>query len=557
MFVHARLLRCAACASLGAVLAASPFAVAQVADPLKPEGVTLGMPLAQADTVLTSFGYQKRRDCVYAKRDGEVLASVILRTQASRCTADGTVGQITFERHGEGAIDGTPPEVIGRMNKSIGGEPSCSALTDRAASCRWVSPSGAPHIGSLHTMASPQLLRLALRSPKEGERPASATNSSAGAAAARPSPPAQTPEDVRVVASPKKNVDNSTEGLELVNRSSAPPQEGRLDIEGVRLGMTGAEVTDVLRPKGWVSNVDSMNEQTRVFWESKGGLPPPEGFKLDTAPGAPAISLRYAYPPNVAAADRPVNEIRFEIRSKADRAATDAAIQEVFAAYVARHGEPDACKSRPHRTNYSCTWTRKAEGGEETLHWLRSSVRPSLTLKAGPGPAAAAADPSPPAQTSNAASTPSARTGLAVEGVFLGMLRQEVMDALLRAGYEEQRSDALWFSRYEPGRIKQDRIQMTYDGDGGVSSVQGAVNNAAGYDQRRQELVARWGPPDSCTAPGKPAEGWMAEVVRKHGGREGTMIPNCTWTREEQGQQQRLHVTFEKEMDRYALSQTR
>jgi len=343
MPLHAKLLWWAPYASLGAVLAGHPVAIAQVHDPLKPDGVTLGMSIAEADTVLATSGYEKVRDCLYRKRDQGARATVFLQRSRSTCSADETLDYMRLERHGEGAIDGTPAEVIDRMSKSIGDKADCPRGVDRVGICRWNAPSGARHIGSLSVLAGFQLFRLVLEAPEEGEQRNTATSSSAAAE-------------------------------------------------------------------------------------------------------------------------------------------------------------------------------------------------------------------SPPVQRNATSSPSSAQSGLALEGVYLGMTRHEAKEALLSAGYDEQRPDALWFRRYEPGRTKQDGIQITYGGDNRVRVARGTINKVVlDYDQRRQELIAKFGPPASCIEPDMPAEGPLAEIAARHGGKKGTLTPTCTWTRDEQGQKLRLLVKFDQEMNSYVL----
>ena len=338
-------------------------------DPLASGALAIGMPLKEARSLLGSYGLREEGETCEFRKD---QLSVTIRTEpqsrtghmSTECADGKPLRYILYQ----GLRVDTPLTAFAkRAGQRFGKPPQCVALRDDYVQvCAWRSPPGMPLVAFADFRGEKTSLALRLNGI-EGPN----------------APPAAGGNAYVPVSAPEQSAD----GADSARPDAVASRTDRLDIEGVLLGMTGAEVADVLRPKGWVSDLDSMSDKKRAFWESKGGLPPPQGFRLGSGPGSPAgIDLRYAYPPGVAAADRPVIEIDyFPVPSpKGDVAATDAAVQAIFETYVARHGKPADCKASSRWPNNSCTWTQRVDGRDEVLHWQRGiGGRPALTLKSG------------------------------------------------------------------------------------------------------------------------------------------------------------------------------
>ncbi len=365
---------------------------------------------------------------------------------------------------------------------------------------------------------------------------------------------------------------------EQVRESAVGVQDGHFDIEGVYLGMTGEQITSVLQKIGYTSSNDSMPESKRkALLNAKGVLPPPQGFQKGPMrkPGSSSISIRYLRmvgggipQENLPAGD--VTMIVFYMPHAGVH-------EEIYQRFTEKYGEPDYCRSHPDQPHQDCTWTN---GAGETLQlqsrhfkWsyinlgyvsprshgrsnndnvaVQTTARSTSARNASKSDSGMVANPESKLNKEETGR----QEGLTLEGVSLGMHREQVREVLTNAGYTElQPLAAAHFQRRDPGAMKPSNVSVKYGGIGGKDFDRVRVVSyllqrpSVDWEQRRQELTALFGPPDSCAGP---------EAARTIGEMKMPIpvktAPTCVWTRSQDGQTQKLQVTMLITSDAFVL----
>jgi hypothetical protein len=89
-----------------------------------------------------------------------------------------------------------------------------------------------------------------------------------------------------------------------------------------------------------------------------------------------------------------------------------------------------------------------------------------------------------------------------IEGVYLGMPLAEAISALESVGYKRL-AVSYSFQRRQPGSTKPDGFAVGEDGKGRVVAIRHAKRiPKPDWERKREELVRRFGQPDSCIGPG-------------------------------------------------------
>ena len=448
-------------------------------DPLAPAGVRIGATVSDVDAALTAAGYKNLAKCVYSKREGAGSVSLILGA-GNRCDLNTTLDHIKYKQKGV-PIEGSPAEIVDRMALKLNQNPKCPRLNQNTALCNWSFPPVASLVKNIKLQyeARGPNLQLTLTAVDD---------------LGRDSHPVEIIQD---------KTDGSTKGSGLVAESAAASQKGRLDIEGVYLGMTAEQIENVLQKKGY----RSLKSSRAIFRQSKMFSKGP--WKK---PGYRSISIKYKL--KIEGKNAPAENI-IMIFHRDDH-------EQMFQSLVARHGEPYQCLTKYNRPNSDCTWIDQ----DETLRLFGSNL--ILQREAmGTG----------------------AKSGFAFEGLYLGMHRIQVIEVLTKAGYMDITGAAGNFRKTLPGSQGEYRINIDYSpkinknlGPNNVHGISFGRPLRGNWEQTREELTAKFGPPDTCNDPKPVQQLWGAKMPPG-----GKTAPFCTWTRKVDGQArivQILNATF-------------